>query len=475
MVADKVLGNLVILSSPDRVIRKHGKDPLMNKNSMVYVVHCVDAEGPLYESLEATFERVYQIFGIKLSPSRETLIKLQHRKFDLSGQEEAVARVVAPHLLAYNDTWDKIDAMLERIGDASFRNQHPDSEGGGWIYNWHCVDHVGYSVNPRRRDIGYHNVFDHYRNFIDETQAPDGLHWHFHPTHPSGWAHKSATLYLRDTKFFDILTRRLIDRNWFPSVNRAGFHTERPDSHWILEQWIPFDMSNQACNNPDVQPDQANGRFGDWRRASVDWSIYHPHHDDYQIPGACRRYIAQCLNVGTRLCLLGEHDVRKAFERARQEGPTVMAFTNHDFRDIGGDVQNVINLLRKVAPDYPDVRYRYSEAREAMNRTLFGEYVSPNSDLLVIKLESGTLKGSKVLTVEAREPVFGPQPFLAMQTADGEYYHDNFDIQEPFRHWTYVFDDHTFPWRMIDTVVVATNDRRGFPHVVRVEHNESDR
>lgn len=33
---------------------------------------------------------------------------------------------------------------------------------------------------------------------------------------------------------------------WFPLVNRAGMHNERPDSNWFLEQWIPFDASNQS-------------------------------------------------------------------------------------------------------------------------------------------------------------------------------------------------------------------------------------
>jgi len=446
----------------------------MHREPTVYIVHSVDTEGPLYESMEATFERIHQIFGIVFPPSRETLKKLQNSELDLDGREEAVARVVAPHLLAYNDTWDKIDAMLERIGDDRFRCAFPDSVGGGWVYNWHCMDHIGHTVNPRRRDIGYHNVFDHYRRFIDETQASDGLHWHFHPTHPSLWAHKCATFYLRDTKFFDILTRRVIDRNWFPSVNRPGFHTERPDSHWLLEQWIPFDISNQACDdNHEEQSDSANGRFGDWRRAPKDWSIYHPDHDDYQIPGNCRRYIARCLNVGTRFRLLDEGEVRKAFERARHEGAALLAFAGHDFRDIGRDVESFRNLLRRVVPDYPDVTYRYSEAREAMNHVLFGEHTPPTSNILSGNLKPIAPEGANVLTVEASEPIFGPQPFLAIRTCTGEYYHDNFDFQEPFRRWTYVFDDQTFPWETIDHVAVATNDRRGFPHIVRIQPNES--
>ena len=38
----------------------------------------------------------------------------------------------------------------------------------------------------------------------------------------------------------------MIDRQWFPAAHRPGFHVIRPDSHWFLEQFVPFDYSSQA-------------------------------------------------------------------------------------------------------------------------------------------------------------------------------------------------------------------------------------
>ena len=137
--------------------------------STVHVVHCVDTEGPLYEPVSATFERLREIFGLELEPDAETLLRLQRREIDLGGREEEVARVLAPKLLEYNSTWDSIDAMLRRIMAPEFRLAAPDSFGRGWVYNWHCIDHVGFDSNPRRRDMGFHNVFDHYREMIRET------------------------------------------------------------------------------------------------------------------------------------------------------------------------------------------------------------------------------------------------------------------------------------------------------------------
>ena len=42
---------------------------------VVYVVHAVDAEGPLVEYLEATFEQIKQVFDISIERVRKTVGK----------------------------------------------------------------------------------------------------------------------------------------------------------------------------------------------------------------------------------------------------------------------------------------------------------------------------------------------------------------------------------------------------------------
>ena len=39
----------------------------------IYLVHCIDTEGPLKEGLNATFERIKNTFNIKLKPSKSNL------------------------------------------------------------------------------------------------------------------------------------------------------------------------------------------------------------------------------------------------------------------------------------------------------------------------------------------------------------------------------------------------------------------
>jgi hypothetical protein len=433
------------------------------KSKPVYIVHCIDTEGPLYESVDATFERLREIFHLDLPASQDMLRRLQAGEVPLEGLEAAVKKVVDPHLLDYNDTWDKVDAMLAKLMAEPFRNQSPDSASNGWIYNWFCVDHVDYDLNPRRRDIGYHNVFEHYTTWIRETgSAQDGLHFHYHPHSFRREAHRSATHWWSSSNsLYQIISRRIIDHHWFPAAHRPGFHVIRPDSHWFLEQHIPFDFSSQAVVNSSEDGEQfglLGGRFGDWRRAPVAWAPYHPSADDYQAPGNCRRWIARCLNVGTRYRLVQEADVRQAFTEATEGKPVVLAITNHDFRDMEPDIDAFRQLVSKVAADFPQTPFFYSEAISAMRSALALKPLPPcELNLEISQIDDRT----HVLTVSSATPTFGPQPWLALKTAGGTYHFDNFDIDTPFHQWQYVFDEETFPLAAVSAIGVAANNAFG--------------
>jgi hypothetical protein len=235
-----------------------------------------------------------------------------------------------------------------------------------------------------------------------------------------------------------------------------------------LEQHIPFDYANQAVDLPDddeAQSDLTGGRFGDWRRAPKSWTPYHPSHDDYQTQGNCRRWIARCLNVGTRYKLLEESHVRQAFEQAQKDQPVVLAFTNHDFRDIRPDVRYVRELLEVVSSDYPNVPFKYASAVDAMRESLnLPEQEPCGLDLDVYKTEDRA-----VIEITSEVPTFGPQPWLAFKTRTGSYHFDNCDIEQPFHKWRYVLDDHTFPLHTLSDIGVAANNAYGRTTVANLD------
>jgi hypothetical protein len=433
------------------------------REKKLFIVHCIDTEGPLNETIEATFERIKHIYHIDLKPSKDTLIKLQNGEIDLNGKENSVKNTLNPHFLNYNNNWTKVEEMLEDCLSEKFRSKFKDSNGNGWIYNWHCVDHVDYEYNPRGRDIGYHKIFDKYNSILKKTNSfKDGLHFHYHPHPMVKHAHLCATRWLGPTdKLFQILSRRIIDRSWFPSTNRPGFQVTRPDSHWFLEQFIPFDYASLSIEESDdfkEQFDLSAGRSGDWRRAPVTWVPYHPAHDDYQSKGDCKRWIARCLNIGTRFANVNYEEVERAFKETDEGKNAILSFANHDFRDLRKDVEEAYSYIAAVSKKYPNVKFEFSEGAGAMREALSLENIKKcELSLDMQKINEKT----HVLEINSSQNIFGTQPFLAIKTKEDKYFHDNLDFQIPKRKWTYTFDEETLYLQDIDKIGLAVNSPSG--------------
>lgn len=429
----------------------------MADERVVHIVHCVDTEGPLAEApprpgvhdRRAVFPRPLPDFATA-----------------------DMGAVIAAHRPAVLGSWEEISSMLAVATSDARRMALPDSAGNGWVFNWFCMDHVGFVDNPRGRAMGMHAVFDFYRDLVDAQGRGDGLHWHFHPMSTYGEANKCATSYLNSPGLYEILGRRVLDHRWFPRCNRPGFQDERPDSHWFLEQWIPFDYGNIAYRSLDEEanPDLAAGRFSDWRWAPDDWRTYHPDPHCHQREGTCRRKIARCLNVLNRFSNLDEIEMEKAFRRAADGLPTLVSFASHDWRDLTIEVAYVQHLLRLMARRHPGVRFRYGEAVEAFNT------VHPAPAAPAIKLRCELSFGDDIrprrLTIRPEQGrIFGSQPFLAVRSRSRKIIHDNLNYWTSPEDFHYVFDDQSIEPDDVKTVGVAVNDAAGNQsiHVVEID------
>jgi len=452
------------------------KIPKLKNKKIVLIVNAIDTEGPLYESLDAKFERLYELYKIEnIEPTRENYLSLQKQEIDLGGVEKEVSKTLAGHLVNYNDTWDKLDDMLDHIMSDEFRNKMLDSAGQGWVYNWHCIDHVNFEYNPRRRDIGYHNIFDHYNERLkSKTAGRDAIHWHYHPMSTYKDAHRCATNYFSSDQIYQNISRKIIERNWFPSAFRAGFQTERPDSHWFLEQWIPFDISNMALeDNSELSNtvDFRNGRSGDWRLAPSDWSIYQPSHDNYQLKGNCRRWIGRALNVLNRLASINQTDMDKAFQKAKDDNnPVIVGIAAHDFRDIGNEVEFIRALIQESKSKYPEVDFLYCETVEAFRYAIWPDGHDADALDFELKFYEATESDVPYIQVDVKKgSVFGPQPYLAIETKSRRFLHDNFDFSCEGNTWYYAFHSDTLPIEDVMTLGVAANDKFGNTCICRMK------
>ena len=433
----------------------------------LYIVHCIDTEGPLYESLDETFNRIESLFGIRIDPTNDNLKKLQEKKIDLNGFEEKVLNLVSKKRVTFNSNWNEINEMLKEIQSKEFRNKMVDKHGNGWIYNWFCLDHVNMNgVNPRKRDIGHHKVFDFYsKKTLEQDNNLDFISWHFHPIPYTQNYHNSGVAYLNSQNIWEILCRKIIERNWFPSTYRPGFHTIRPDSNWFLEQWIPFDYSNQSTDNEGDQPDLTMGRWGDWRRASKSWTPYHPDIDDYQKKGNCRRWIFRCLNMEARLREITQFDVDKAFEQANSGEKTVISFTNHDFRKMSSEIDKIRNYIKIAHDKFPDVKINFSNALDAAREVL---HLKPN--LIDLNLEIIDNKTDLLrIKVTSNSNIFGPQPFLAIKTKENKFIWENFDRGLNDFEWFFTFDYMHIPNSIIDKIGIAANSFDGTTEVINLD------
>jgi hypothetical protein len=130
------------------------------------------------------------------------------------------------------------------------------------------------------------------------------------------------------------------------------------------------------------------------------------------------------------------------------------------------DVEGFCAMIEVVARDFPQIPFFYCEAISAMRLALD---IPPQ---LPCELECRIERmddSAAVLKVSSETPTFGPQPWLALKTADGSYLFDNFDIDIPFHRWQYVFDKETFPLSALSAIGVAANNAYGTTTVVRID------
>jgi hypothetical protein len=451
----------------------------MNKidSKTVLVTFCVDTEGPLYESLHAKFERLEELYGLKGIPhTKDNLQKLIKGEIDLNGIEKEIKAMLEGYLAGYNENWQQLDQMLDCALSYEFRNEMLDSYGGSWVYSWFIMDHVYYNINPRKRDIGFHNIFDFYsEKFLQFDDCDDEIQFHFHPMSINNEAHRCATSYFsRSSVLYEILCRRILDRNWFPSAYRAGFQAERPDSNWFLEQWIPFDISNMALDdNSELNKtiDFKDGRSGDWRLAPSDWRVYKPDQDYYQLEGSSRRYIGRALNVLNRVASINQYEVEKAFKRADTGTPTLMGMAVHDFRYIPTAVKHVRSLISDVSKKYSDVKFKYCNVKEAFRYAVWGDSYADEFEISITYIPASKHEVASIRIEVIKGKVFGPQPFLAVETIDGRYFHDNVNFSECLTKWYYAFYSDTIDILNVKKIGVAANDMYGNTSVKVIDFN----
>ena len=159
-------------------------------------------------------------------------------------------------------------------------------------------------------------------------------------------------------------------------------------------------------------------------------------------------------------------EIEKAFRKAEQGENVYLGITNHDWREMSTEIDEFLLMLEQVRTKYPNVQFEFSEALHAFRKVIgfSNEVIESNKLKMTARLVGNRLE-INVLNGE----LFGPQPYLAIKTKSGDYFHDNFDFGDNNKLiYYYTFDDYTIPIISLDKVSIASNDIYGNTEILHL-------
>jgi len=316
------------------------------------------------------------------------------------------------------NSWERVNALVDRLFSKEFRAAVRDINGNGPIISWFILTLSGFKINPFNRPMGYHQIYDRYINRYSGPMKTcgDGIYWHYHQPAESGIANEWCNDWLHCNEYDNILARLLLERGFFPNCFRAGGRIENNDTSWWLEDIIPFDFSccSGNVNWDNIESDaRALRAVCDWSRAPSDWSWYHPCADDYQLPGNQKRFMFRCPDLASSAHVLCDIDIENAFKKVSGGDNAILAFFEHDRRDIIYDrILSVYNRIKEIGINYPDVTWVFANAFEAA--LYVTGLIKQPAPTFVVKRHK-----NKQLIITSSQPIFGHAPFAAIGNSSG--------------------------------------------------------
>jgi len=314
--------------------------------------------------------------------------------------------------------WQSIDRVfLSKLFSKEFRYKYLDSEGCHFVASWFFLNWIGYKTYPVKHDVGYHKVFDHYKNKWGKQlkEFGDELGWHYHIPPINGVGNEWGTDWHSTNMHTENLCRMLIDREFFPNIYRAGGTIEDDvQSNW-LEEWIPFDYSNRNEKSVNWNKKEADGRrikdLLPWKKAPSLWHPYHPSFKDLTKKGSMNRLILKSLDLKSKVHTMTREKVFKVFESVKSRDIIFSVF-EHDFRDRSKNILQFLSWVSKASTK-TGVKFYYCGAAEAVKKYYKWE--------LDRKLRLNVYTPKNKVLVKSNEKLFNKQPFLGIKYSRNIY------------------------------------------------------
>lgn len=215
--------------------------------------------------------------------------------------------------------------------------------------------------------------------------------------------------------FWETVGHYLLYEDVFPVSFRSGWHYM--DNEWQkdLDDFIPFSMhnawpANRTWEENNTEP--VNNVYV-WVDAPNTFIPYHPSPENYQIPGDGRSWNTRSVYFAW----VKESTMRPVFEEVNAGEDRLMCIWAHlPETDYVSETGRIHSVVRKLGEEYPDVKYHYLTAVDAMQAWLgTQDSVAPQVDLQVEEDAFGIQ-----LNITTDEPIFQIHPFVAVENIKKE-------------------------------------------------------
>ena len=243
----------------------------------------------------------------------------------------------------------------------------------------------------------------HYHTFFWSDYDGDGIYY---------W-NQSRTFHEAREDFNLALAQALVEHGVFPVSFRSGWHYM--DNEWqaYINQLLPFSMHN-ASPNVHVDNVEPYDNVYDWSKAPITFVPFHPSTTNYQIPGDGIGWNVRSVKMPS----VSQTMVNQMFAQAAAGTNQVACFWAHlPESDYLTNVARIDSFAQLAASNNPTVKFRYCTAVEAMQRWLGTTDETPPQLDVSEETQGETVR----LTITSSEPIWQPQPFVALKDRCEQY------------------------------------------------------
>lgn len=246
----------------------------------------------------------------------------------------------------------------------------------------------------------------HYHTFFWSDYDGDGVYY---------W--NQSKTFLESLDDFNVtLAQFLIEEELFPVSFRSGWHYMDNDwQHYLDQRVLPYSLHNDFPAKRTFDTEPIDNIF-DWSEAPGSWAPFNPSYANYQKPGTGKSWNVRSASFQRTIAI---NLVDSIFAEASTGQDQFACLWAHlpeaDFPD---NIKTIDSLAHQMEIKYPDVKFKYCTAIEAMQLwRKNSDHVSPTLTLNEIS------NGDKVsFEINSDEKIFQSQPFVAIKDIYEKYH-----------------------------------------------------